>query len=42
MTKSERNQIIKWVNTLTNEELEKYYYADDPELKNILGTYLGL
>jgi hypothetical protein len=26
MTKSERNQIIKWVNTLTNEELEKEYY----------------
>lgn len=26
MTKSERNQIIKWANTLTNEELEKEYY----------------
>ena len=26
MTKTERNQIIKWVNTLTNEELEKEYY----------------
>lgn len=26
MTKSERNQIIKWVNTLTDEELEKEYY----------------
>lgn len=26
MTKSERNQIIKWANTLTNEELEQEYY----------------
>ena len=26
MTKSERNQITKWVNTLTNEELEEEYY----------------
>lgn len=26
MTKSERNQIIKWTNTLTDEELEKEYY----------------
>jgi hypothetical protein len=26
MIKSERNQIIKWANTLTNEELEKEYY----------------
>lgn len=26
MTKAERNQIIKWTNTLTNEELEKEYY----------------
>ena len=26
MTKSERNQIIKWANTLTDEELEKEYY----------------
>ena len=26
MTKSERNQIIKWANTLTDEELEKKYY----------------
>ena len=26
MTKSERNQIIKWANTLTNEQLEKEYY----------------
>lgn len=26
MTKAERNQIIKWANTLTNEELEKEYY----------------
>lgn len=26
MTKTERNQIIKWANTLTNEELEKEYY----------------
>lgn len=26
MTKSERNQIIKWANTLTNEELEEEYY----------------
>ena len=26
MTKSERNKIIKWANTLTNEELEKEYY----------------
>jgi hypothetical protein len=26
MTKAEKNQIIKWVNTLTNEELEKEYY----------------
>ena len=26
MTKSERNQIIKWANSLTNEELEKEYY----------------
>ena len=26
MKKSERNQIIQWANTLTNEELEKEYY----------------
>lgn len=26
MTKSERNQIIKWASTLTDEELEKEYY----------------
>lgn len=26
MTKSERNKIIEWANTLTNEELEKEYY----------------
>jgi hypothetical protein len=26
MTKSERNQIIKWANTLTDEELEEQYY----------------
>ena len=26
MTKKERNQIIQWANTLTNEELEKEYY----------------
>lgn len=26
MTKKERNQIVKWANTLTNEELEKEYY----------------
>ena len=26
MTKSERNQIIKWAKTLTDEELEKEYY----------------
>ena len=26
MTKSERNQIIKWASTLTDKELEKEYY----------------
>lgn len=26
MTKSEKNDIIKWANTLTDEELEKEYY----------------
>jgi hypothetical protein len=26
MTKAERNKIIKWANTLTDEELEKEYY----------------
>ena len=26
MTKSEKNKIIKWANTLTDEELEKEYY----------------
>ena len=26
MTKSEKNEIIKWANTLTDEELEKEYY----------------
>ena len=26
MTKSERNKIIEWANTLTNEELEDEYY----------------
>lgn len=26
MTKAERNKIIEWANTLTNEELEKEYY----------------
>lgn len=26
MTKSEKNKIIKWTSTLTDEELEKEYY----------------
>lgn len=26
MTKSERNRIIKWASTLTDDELEKEYY----------------
>lgn len=26
MTKSERNQIIKWANALSDEQLEKEYY----------------
>ena len=26
MTKSKRSQIIKWANTLTDDELEKEYY----------------
>jgi uncharacterized protein len=26
---------------LSKEELEKYYYKDEPELRNILGPYLG-
>ena len=26
---------------LTSEELEKHYYKDDPELRDILGPYLG-
>ena len=26
MTKSEKSKIIKWTNTLTDEELEKEYY----------------
>ena len=26
MTKSEKNNIIKWANTLTDDELEKEYY----------------
>ena len=26
MTKSEKNKIIKWTNTLTDKELEKEYY----------------
>ena len=26
MTKSEKNNIIKWANTLTDEELEEEYY----------------
>ena len=26
MTKSEKNSIIKWANTLTDEELEEEYY----------------
>lgn len=26
MTKAERNKIIQWANTLTDEELEKEYY----------------
>lgn len=26
MTKSERNQIVKWANTLTDEQLEDEYY----------------
>ena len=26
MTKSEKNEIIKWANTLTDEELEETYY----------------
>lgn len=27
MTKSEKNQIIKWTNTLTDQELENEYYS---------------
>ena len=27
MTKSERNQIIKWANNLTDEELEEEYFT---------------
>lgn len=46
ITKPEENRWIHYLSHelvgLTNEELEKYYYADDPELKNILGPYLGL
>lgn len=46
ITKPEENCWIHYLSHelvgLTNEELEKYYYADDPELKNILGPYLGL
>ena len=26
MTKAERNQIVKWASTVTNEELENEYY----------------
>ena len=26
MTKSEKNEIIKWSNTVSNEELERTYY----------------
>lgn len=34
MTKSEKNQIIKWANTLTDDELEEYYRA----VYNTLGS----
>lgn len=35
MTKSEKNEIIKWSNTVSNEELERTYYDT---VFNTLGT----
>lgn len=35
MTKSERKQIIKWANTLTDDELEEEYYR---AVYNTLGS----
>lgn len=35
MTKSEKNEIIKWSNTVSNEELERTYYDT---VFNSLGT----
>lgn len=35
MTKSERKQIIKWANTLTDDELEEEYYR---AVHNTLGS----
>ena len=26
---------------LSKDELEEYYYKDDPELRDVLGPYLG-
>lgn len=34
MTKSERNKIIKWANSLTDEELEKEY--NDAVIKTLV------
>ena len=46
ITKPEENRWIHYLSHelvgLTNDELEKYYYSEDPELKEILGPYLGL
>lgn len=37
MTKSEKNEIIKWSNTVSNEELERTYYDT---VFNTLGTQI--
>lgn len=37
MTKSEKNEIIKWSNTVSNEELERTYYDT---VSNTLGTQI--
>lgn len=46
ITKPEENRWIHYMSHelvgLSEKELEEYYYSEDPELKDVLGPYLGL
>ena len=46
ITKPEENRWIHYMSHelvgLSEKELEEYYYSEDPELRDVLGPYLGL